>query len=252
MPTPPHPIFKGSPSANRQKHPPFLMQRRVNSNSTAPPNILKILCCTNLPKYPKIRCCTQSFLKQLFVSSVETCEDPLEPSSFRYFFDRRHPWQHSSCHLDASLFTRFAVMKTFSCTSIPFRSFCPLQPILGRVKIEIAMMTDSLPSLQFSEVFTRSALPHSRPGYYMQCKLLTVSPFWPKLSYRESALVKGSLKDKQVTKRETYANQETIVLIWVGWLVCWPAWWVTIIINISLYRPLLMLVMDWRQVYSGM
>ena len=107
-------------------------------------------------------------------------------------------------------------MKTFSCTSIPFRSFCPLQPILGRVKNEIAMMTDSLPSLQFSEVFTRSALPHSRPGYYMQCRLLTVSPFWLKISYREYALVKGSLKDKQVTKRETYANQETIVLIWVG------------------------------------
>ena len=129
MRTPPHPIFKGSPSANRQKHRPFLMQRRVNSNS--PPNILKILCCTNLPKYSKIRCCTQPFLKQLFVSSVETWEDPLEPSSFRYFFDPRHPWQHSSCHLHTSLFTRFAVMKTFSCTSIPFRSFLPVTANFG-------------------------------------------------------------------------------------------------------------------------
>ena len=115
---PPRPIFKGSPSANRQKHRPFLMQRRVNSNS--PPNILKILCCTNLPKYPKIRCCTQPFLKQLFVSSVGTWEEPLEPSSFRYFFDRRHPWQHSSCHLHSPLFTRFAVMKSF--LVLPFLS----------------------------------------------------------------------------------------------------------------------------------
>ena len=234
MPTPPRPIFKGSPSANRQKHPPCLIAQSKQQQHS-PPNILKILCCTNLlPKYPKIQCCTQPFLKHLFVSSVDTWEDPLEPSSFRYFFDRRHPWQHSSCHLHSPLFARFAVMKTFSCTSIPFRSFCPLQPILGRVKIEIAMMTDSLPSLQFSEVFTRSALPHSRPGYYMQCRLLTVSPLWLKLSYREYALVKGSLKDKQVTKRETYSNQETIVLIWVGWLLRWPAGWGTIIIAISL------------------
>ena len=123
MPTPPRPIFKGSPSANRQK--PFLMQRRVNSNSTAPPNILKILCCTNLPKYPKIRCCTQPFLKQLFVSSVETWEDPLEPSSFRYFFDRRHPWQHSSCHLHSPLLPGLRWWKVF----LYFHSFPIFLPV---------------------------------------------------------------------------------------------------------------------------
>ena len=110
-------------------------------------------------------------------------------------------------------------MKTFSCTSIPFRSFCPLQPILGRVKNEIAMMTDSLPSLQFSEVFTRSALPHSRPGYYMQCRLLTVSPFWLKLSYREYALVKGSLKDKQVTKKRNLCKSRNYCVD-MGWMAC--------------------------------
>ena len=107
----------------------------------------------------------------------------------------------------------------FSCTSIPFRSFCPLQPILGRVKNEIAMMTDSLPSLQFSEVFTRSALPHSRPGYYMQCRLLTVSPFWLKLSNREYALVKGSLKDKQVTKKRNLCKSRNYCVD-MGWMAC--------------------------------
>ena len=142
-------------------------------------------------------------------------------------------------------------MKTFSCTSIPFQSFCPLQPILGRGKNEIAMMTDSLPSLQFSEVFTRSALPHSRPGYYMQCRLLTVSPFWLKLSYREYALVKGSLKDKQVTKKRNLCKSRNCCVDKGLEGLCVGLLDEDQLSSTSL--PLLMLVMDWRQVYySGM
>ena len=99
----------------------------------------------------------------------------------------------------------------------------PVTANLGPGKNEIAMMTDSLPSLQFSEVFTRSALPHSRPGYYMQCKLLTVSPFSLKLSYREYALVKGSLKDKQVTKKRNLCKSRNYCVD-MGWMACALAW----------------------------
>ena len=100
-----------------------------------------------------------------------------------------------------------------------FPIFLPVTANFGRVKNEIAMMTDSLPSLQFSEVFTRSALPHSRPGYYMQCRLLTVSPFWLKFSYREYALVKGSLKDKQVTKKRNLCKSRNYCVD-MGWMAC--------------------------------
>ena len=111
-------------------------------------------------------------------------------------------------------------------------------------------MTDSLPSLQFSEVFTRSALPHSRPGYYMQCRLLTVSPFWLKLSYREYALVKGSLKDKQVTKKRNLCKSRNCCVDKGLEGLCVGLRDEDQLSSTSL--PLLMLVMDWRQVYSGM